>query len=46
MSRLKFAGPARRFDREAEAAVGRPIALLQDGDIIEIDAERRRRVLT
>ena len=38
MSRLKFTGPAGCFDHEAEAAVVGPIALLLDGDIIEIDA--------
>ncbi len=41
MSNLKFTGPARCFDREEDAfeAVGGPIALLQDGDVIEIDAD-------
>lgn len=60
MSKLKFTGPARCFDREedafesvrkrttrgfsighvgSEAAIGGAIGLLQDGDVIEIDAE-------
>jgi dihydroxy-acid dehydratase len=48
MSKLKFSGPARCFDREEDAfesvqkrpeeAIGGPIGLLRDGDIIEIDA--------
>jgi dihydroxy-acid dehydratase len=50
MSRLKSTGPVRRFDYEAAAfesvqreickeAVGGPIALLRDGDIVEVDAQ-------
>ncbi len=38
MSRLKFTGPAGCFYREERADVGGPIALLQDGNIIGIDA--------
>jgi dihydroxy-acid dehydratase len=41
MSNLKSTGRARCFDREEgafEAAIGGPIALLQDSDIVEIDA--------
>jgi dihydroxy-acid dehydratase len=39
MSKLKFAGLARRFDREAEVAVGGPFGLLQNGNIIGINAD-------